>query len=143
MLTTILGWLTAYPILAYGVWLQLGLAIFALVAMPLDKRKILGINPWIKPLKFDISVVIVLVTIAAILTGCERYAVAHTLVAAAISISLSAENVLISIQSFRGVRSHMNKDTPLDKRIWGAMGVGLSIFVVAAVSLVALGGIHI
>ena len=69
MLTTILGWLRAYPILAYGVWVQLGLALFALVAMPFDKRKILGINPWIKPLKFDLSILIFFVTMAAILSG--------------------------------------------------------------------------
>ncbi len=138
MLTTILGWLTAYPILAYGVWLQLGLALFALVAMPFDKRKILGINPWIKPLKFDLSILIFFVTIAAILTGFEGYAIARTWIAAAIAISLSAENLLISLQSFRGVRSHMNQDTPLDSTIWGAMGVGLGVFVLAAVALLAL-----
>ena len=138
MLTTILGWLTAYPILEYGVWLQIGLALFALVALPFDKRKILGINPWIKPLKFDLSILIVFVTIAAILTGFERYAVARTWIAAAISISLSVENLLISLQSFRGVRSHMNESTPFDKRVWGTMGLGLGVFVLAAVSLVAL-----
>ena len=138
MLKMILGWLAAYPSLAYGVYLQLGLALFALGAIPFDKRKILGINPWIKPLKFDLSILIVFVTIAAILTGFERYAVARIWIAASISFSLSAENVLISLQSFRGVRSHMNKDTPLDARIWGTMGVLLGVFVLAAVSLLAL-----
>ena len=138
MLTTILGWLTAYPILAYGVWLQLGLAIFALVAMPFDKRKILGINPWIKPLKFDISVLIFFVTMAAILNGLERYASARTVIAAILSISLSAENVLISLQSFRGVRSHMNESTPLDSRIYLAMGVFLVIFTLGAVAVLVL-----
>ena len=138
MLTTILGWLTAYPILAYGVWLQLGLALFALVAMPFDKRKILGINPWIKPLKFDLSVLILFVTIAAILNGFERYATARILIAAAISVSLSVENVLISLQSFRGVRSHMNESTPFDSRIWLAMGIALGVFTLGAVSVLAL-----
>ncbi len=138
MVTTILGGLTAYPALAYGVWLQLGLALCALVGMPFDKRVILGINPWIKPLKFDLSVLIVFLTIAAILTGFERYAIARTWIAAAISISLSVENLLISLQSFRGVRSHMNESTPLSSKIWLAMGVGLAVFMLAAVSLLAL-----
>ncbi len=138
MLTTILGWLTAYPILAYGVWLQVGLALFALVAMPFDKRKILGINPWIKPLKFDLSILITFVTMAAILNGFERYATARTVIAAVLSISLSAENLLISLQSFRGVRSHMNESTPLNSRIWLAMGVMLGFFVLSAVSVLAL-----
>ena len=138
MMTTMLGWLTAYPILALGVWLQVGLALFALAAMPFDKRKILGLNPWIKPLKFDLSILIVFVTIAAILTGFERYAVARTWIAAVISVSLSVENLLISLQSFRGVRSHMNEETPLDSRIWLAMGVLLGVFVLGAVALLVL-----
>ena len=138
MLTTILTWLRAYPALAYGVWLQVGLALLALAAMPFDKRKILGVNPWIKPLKFDLSILIVFVTIAAILTGIEGHATTRYWIAAAISISLSSENLLISLQSARGVRSHMNVDTPLDARIWLAMGVGLGVFVLAAVSLLAL-----
>ena len=138
MLTTILRWLSAYPILAYGVWLQIGLAFFALVAMPFDKRKILGINPWIKPLKFDLSILILFVTMAAILNGLERYASARTAIAGTISISLSAENVLISLQSFRGVRSHMNESTPLDSRIWLAMGILLGFFTLGAISVLAL-----
>ena len=91
MLTTILTWLRAYPALAYGVWLQVGLALLALAAMPFDKRKILGVNPWIKPLKFDLSTLIVFVTIAAILTGIEGHATARYWIAAAISVSLSSE----------------------------------------------------
>ena len=138
MLTTILGWLTAYPILAYGAWLQLGLALFALVAMPFDKRKILRINPWIKPLKFDLSILIFFVTMAAILSGFERYASIRTAIAATLSISLSAENLLISLQSYRGVRSHMNESTPFDSRIWLAMGILLGFFILGAVSALAL-----
>ncbi len=138
MLTTMLGWLSAYPILAYGVWLQVGLALFALMAMPFDKRKILGINPWIKPLKFDLSILIFLVTAAAILSGLERYAVARVWTAAALSVSLSLENVLISLQSFRGTRSHMNKDTPFDARVWLTMGLLLGLFTLGAVALIVL-----
>ena len=136
MLTTILGWLTAYPILAYGVWVQVGLALFALVAMPFDKRKILG--PWIKPLKFDLSILIFFVTMAAILSGFERYAIARTSIAAAISISLSVENLLISLQAFRGVRSHMNESTPFDSRVWLAMGIALGVFTLGAVAALVL-----
>ena len=138
MLKTILGWRRAYPILAYGVSLQLGLALFALVAMPFDKRKILGINPWIKPLKFDLSIMILFVTMAAILDGFEGDAGVRTAIAATIAISLSAENVLISLQSFRGVRSHMNESTPFDSRVWLAMGVFLGFFTLGAVSALAL-----
>ncbi len=138
MLTTMLGWLAAYPVLAYGVWLQLGLALFALLAIPFDKRKILGVNPRIKPLKFDLSILIFFVTMAGILNGFGRYASVRTAIATTLSLSLSAENLLISLQSFRGVRSHMNESTPFDSKIWATMGILLVFFTLGAVSALGL-----
>lgn len=138
MLTTVRGWLAAYPLLATGVWIQVGLAAFALLAMPFDKREILGINPWMKPLKFDLSILILFVTIAAFLSGFERFANARNLIAGAISIALTAENLLISLQALRGVRSHMNYSTALDARIFMAMGLGAVISTLAVASVLVL-----
>ena len=135
---TIRGWLAAYPLLAGGVWMQLGLAIFALVAMPFDKREILGINPWVKPLKFDLSILILFITMAAFLSGFQRFASARNSIAGAISIALSAENFLISLQALRGVRSHMNYSTPLDARIFMAMGLGAVVSTLAVASVLVL-----
>ena len=53
--------------LAWSVWWNVGLLAFSLVAMPFDSRKILGLNPWIKPVKFDVSVIVFLLTIAVLL----------------------------------------------------------------------------
>jgi len=124
---TLRGWLEQNPVLAWTAAFQVALAIFALIAMPFDHRTILGINPWIKPLKFDISVGIMLVTLAAILSGLQGFDRSRLWIGAGIGIALSIENCIISLQSLRGVRSHMNYSTPLDAGLFALMGVFIAI----------------
>jgi len=122
-MTTLRGWLEENPALAWTAAFQVVLAVFALIAMPFDHRTILGINPWIKPLKFDVSVGIVLVTLAAILGGLQGYGRPKRWIGIGVGIALSLENCIISLQSLRGVRSHMNYSTPLDASLFALMGV--------------------
>jgi len=110
-------------VLAWAVAFQVALTLFALIAMPFDHRTILGINPWIKPLKFDVSVGIMMVTLAGILSGLQRFDRPRHWIGAGVGIALSLENCIISLQSLRGVRSHMNYSTPLDACLFAAMGV--------------------
>ena len=44
------------PILNELGWLHLGLAAVMLMLMLIDNKQVLGINRWLKPFKFDISV---------------------------------------------------------------------------------------
>jgi hypothetical protein len=120
---TLRGWLEENPVLAWATAFQVVLAIFALIAMPLDHRVILGINPWIKPLKFDVSVGIMLVTLAGILSGLQGFERSRLWIGAGVGIALSLENFVISLQSLRGVRSHMNYSTPLNASLFALMGL--------------------
>ena len=52
------------PLLTVAGWLQLAVLAVILVVAPFDERAILGINPWIEPSKFLISVAIYLWTVA-------------------------------------------------------------------------------
>jgi hypothetical protein len=126
-MNTIRGWLQQNPVLAWTAALQVTLAIFSLIAMPFDHRTILGINPWIKPLKFDVSVCIMLVTLAAILSGLQGFERSRLWIGAGVGISLSIENCIISLQLLRGVRSHMNYSTPLDAHLFECMAVFILI----------------
>jgi hypothetical protein len=38
-------------------------------ALPFDRRIILGLNPWIKPIKFELSVIVFLLTVGLMLWG--------------------------------------------------------------------------
>ena len=124
---TLRSWLEQNPVLAWTSGFQVVLGIFALVAMPLDHRTILGINPWIKPLKFDISVGIMLVTLAGILSGLQGFERSRLWIGAGVGLALSVENCIITLQSLRGVRSHMNYSTPLDAGLFATMGVFIVI----------------
>jgi hypothetical protein len=116
------------PGLAWGVWWNVGLLVVALAAMPFDGRKILGINPWIKPAKFDISVIIFLLTVAVMLwalgDGWDR---SKAWIGWGVGLAMIVEDTVIELQSLRGVRSHMNYDTPLDGGLFGVMGVAILI----------------
>jgi len=126
-MTTLRSWLEQNPVLAWTAAFQMVLAIFALSAMPFDHRTILGINPWIKPLKFDVSVGIMLVTLAAILSGLQGFRRTRLWIGAGVGIALTVENCIISLQSLRGVRSHMNYSTPLNAHLFELMAVFIVI----------------
>jgi hypothetical protein len=127
MMMMIRGWLEQNPVLAWTAAFQVALASFALIAMPFDHRTILGINPWVKPLKFDVSVGIMLVTLAAILSGLQGFDRSRLWIGAGVGIALSLENCIISLQSLRGVRSHMNYSTPLDAHLFALMAVLIAL----------------
>lgn len=128
------SWLRQNPILAAGVWAQLVLAVLAMTAAPFDNREILGINPWIKPLKFDVSVLILLITMAAFLSGLPRFEATRWWIGCSTAVALTLENCVISLQAFRGVRSHMNFTTPLNAWLFMFMGL-MAVVATVAVSV--------
>lgn len=138
MLDLIRSWLKGNPVLTAGVWVQAGLVVLAVFAMTLDKRHILGLNPWVKPLKFNLSVLFLLVTIAGILSGLQRFPSARGLIGGSIALSLTFENCLISLQALRGVRSHMNYSTPFDAKVFMSMGLMAVVATVGTAFLLAL-----
>lgn len=127
LMTTVWSWLKDYPMLALAIWFQVALAVFALVLMPFDKRQILGINPWVKPLKFDLSVAIFLVTMAGVLSGLQGLDRARWWIGAGMGVVMGLENCIISLQSLRGVRSHMNFSTPLNTHLFWSMAALIAI----------------
>lgn len=102
---------------------QLGLAGAFVVGLALDDRVLLGVNPWLKPLKFAVSITIYVWTVAWLLKDVRAGAPGT---ANAISIGTSAsmlvEIACIALQSLRGVTSHFNVKAPLDAGIFGLMG---------------------
>jgi hypothetical protein len=110
--------------LAWGVWWNAALLALSLAAMPFDQRKIMGLNPWVKPVKFDVSVIVFLVTIAIILSALPKeWATTKLWVGWGMGVAMIVEDTIIALQSARGLRSHMNFDTPLDSALFATMGL--------------------
>ncbi len=116
--------------IAWGVWWNVGLLVASLAALPFDRRMILGLNPWVKPIKFELSVILFLLTVGLMLWGLgdARELVRTRLILGWVfGASMIVENSLIALQSARGVRSHMNFSTPLDAGLFAGMGVAILV----------------
>jgi hypothetical protein len=127
--------------IAVGVWWNVALLAGSLAALPFDQRKILGLNPWIKPIKFEISVIIFLLTVGLMLWALgdvPELARSKWWLGWGFGIAMIVENSVIALQSARGVRSHMNFTTPLNASLFAAMGLFIVLNTVFAGWLLAL-----
>lgn len=130
-----------HPGIMLSFWWQLVLLVLSLLAYPIDPRKITGLNPWLKPIKFELSVAIFLLTIELLLSqleviyarpgGGRGWPALANLIGWTIAIAMIVENTLIAFQVLRGVRSHMNYTTIFDTGIFGMMAAGIVLNTIA------------
>ena len=124
-----------------GVWWNVVLLVASLAALPFDHRHILGLNPWIKPLKFEISVIVYLLTLALLLTvlGQDgRWSRLRARLGWGFGLSMIVENSVIALQSARGVRSHMNYTSWFNGIAFGVMGGFIALNTVLLAILLVL-----
>ena len=122
-------------ILATTGWIHLALLAGMLVASPFDSRFVMGINPWIKPVKFAISITIYVWTVAWLLEYLRLPSWAKGITSWGISISMLVEIACITTQATRGTTSHYNVNTPLDASIFSIMGGMIALNSVLALVL--------
>ncbi len=109
--------------LAYGGLAFLAMAVVSAVLIPFDNRTVMGINPWIKPLKFDLSVAVYLWTLGWLLYALAgRFPGSVRWISWGVLVCMVVEIICIKVQAVRGVTSHFNLATPLDGLIFGTMG---------------------
>jgi hypothetical protein len=115
------------PRLAWGGIAVLTLMAPTLVALLADARTLNGIPIWIKPLKFQASVGVYLLTlawfVAALPERVQRGRIVGALVAAALGAS-AFEIGYITLQAARGLASHYNVGDPFHGAMYTLMGVG-------------------
>ena len=119
-------WRTNRP-LAFAGWFNVVLLAGSLVGLAVDTRQVLGINPWIKPIKFEISVILFVWTLAWILEHAPGPAGPKRRISWLVTAAMVVEMTVVVTQAARGTLSHFNHATPLDDAAFGVMG--LFIFV--------------
>jgi hypothetical protein len=102
--------------------IHFALFVLMLVAAAFDDRQVLGVNVWIKPIKFAISIAIYVWTLAWILPSAPGPRWTHGVIRWGVSVAMLAEMACIALQSARGRRSHFNEATTLDAAIFSTMG---------------------
>jgi len=111
---------------------RVGLAMIimsGLLVMPLavDDRLVLGINPWIKPIKFCLSASIYVFTIAWFLHYIKSYSRIKKWISYLTGITIIIDILIITFQAFRGLQSHFNYTTYFDQILFGIMGLCIGI----------------
>ncbi len=119
-------------------WIHLALLAGMLVVAPFDSRLVMGINPWIKPVKFAISITIYVWTVAWLLEYLRLPSWTQRIISWGISISMLTEIACITAQAARGTTSHYNVNTPLDAAIFSIMGSMIALNTVLALVLLIL-----
>lgn len=106
-----------------AVWYTGILLLISLAALPFDTRLVAGINPWIKPIKFELSILVYLATVSLLLTHLPSTEAARRRIANGVALAMTFEITVIVLQAARGLKSHFNNDTPLDALLFGLMGL--------------------
>ncbi|MBK8049631.1 MAG: hypothetical protein IPK16_22490 [Anaerolineales bacterium] len=112
------------------ILLNLALVPILLLLMWLDPVAITGVNGWVKPLKFSLSIAVYTATFLWLLTlvqGRRRWVKLAANITAA---GLMIEIVLITMQVARGTSSHFNVSTPFDAAVFSIMGAMISLVAV-------------
>lgn len=121
------------PILYWIVIVHFIFAIGSILGNLIDDRTLMGINVWIKPLKFSISTAIYILSVGFLITLYPFSKRKKNLINNIVSWTLLIETGLIIYQGSRGVQSHYNLSTPFDALIFAAMGMLIAINVLIMV----------
>jgi hypothetical protein len=122
--------------LLFGAGVLMAIALAgSVLAFPFDDRQILGLNPWIKPAKFEISLLIFLWTLAWFMPEVRAGSRTRAFIRWTPPIFMTVEIVLIVLQAARGTTSHFNNNTPMDDAIFGIMGMMITVNTVAMLAL--------
>src|SRR5437588_7752596 len=114
------------------------LVVVLLLIYPFDSRTILGISPWIKPIKFSLSIAIYVWTLAWYMRYLADRARAVRIISCGVAISMLTEIACIVMQSARGTTSHFNGATPFDAAVFILMGVMIGLNAMLVVWILVL-----
>ena len=120
-----------------GALMLLALVVVTLVSIS-DMRQILGLNPWIKPMKFMTSITIFLWTVAWFMPETENNPRSRAVVRCTIALAMVIEIVMITMQSARGATSHFNVASPFDAAVFSVMGTAILFNTAAMVLFLAI-----
>lgn len=113
-------------VLYFFGWANLWLFIGCFLLYFIDDTHITGINAWIKPMKFSLSVAVYAWTYAWLL----HYLISsrnRNFITWIVIVSMFVENFIIVFQASRGETSHYNISTPQNAFLFSMMGMFIGI----------------
>ena len=118
----------ANPALSWTGWLNVALAVLALVLLFVDHHLVAGAPIWLKPLKFSLSIIAFAWTLGWLLAdlpaGAQR---SVQLLSWGVALSMLVEQAVIFTQAARGTTSHYNVSSGLNAALFGLMGLFIAV----------------
>jgi hypothetical protein len=106
---------------------NIAVGILCLVLLLTDDAQILGVNRWLKPMKFYFSVSLMSFTMSWLMYYLANQKKVR-LYSWIMAITMLFENGLILLQAIRGTTSHFNIKSPVNGMVFAAMGIIILIF---------------
>jgi hypothetical protein len=119
-------WQNQRALMATGLVMLILFALLAIASL-FDSQQILGINRWIKPMKFTFSTCIYLWTVAVYLRFINGFEKSKRIIGWGVSALFVGEIFLIIMQAARGTTSHFNIAKPFDAMVFSTMGFLIAI----------------
>ncbi|MEM1244872.1 MAG: hypothetical protein AAGA81_04540 [Acidobacteriota bacterium] len=136
------GWLRELhrrdPLLSWVGWLHVVLALAALVLMSVDGRQITGVNAWVKPFKFCLSITIYCWTVGWLLEHLRHRPRWARVLSIGVAVSMVIEIACILVQAARGTTSHYNVSSAFDIAVFSTMGNLIAVNTLLAVAMLWL-----
>lgn len=111
-------------------FVNLAFALLMVILIFSDDREIKGINAWIKPLKFFLSVAILSWTMGWILRYLENQRIVK-IYTGILLVTMIIELAAICLQSYRGTTSHFNVSSAFNGAVFAIMGIAILTFTFA------------
>lgn len=115
------------PRLSQAGWMFIGLAMIFLVGAMVDDRELLGVNLWLKPLKFSLSIAVFLWTMGWVLSELRLNYKQRMIIGMMLIMFMMIEIMAIGGQSLREETSHFNFSSSLNATIFYIMGIAIAL----------------
>ena len=115
-------WRKQKPLMLTGFGFIVLLLVLAALSL-FDTQQILGINRWIKPMKFAIATAVFLWTVAVFLYCLRGFEKSSRIISWGVIAMMVGEIILVVMQAARGTTSHFNNKTLFDGAVFSAMGL--------------------
>jgi hypothetical protein len=110
-------------VLAWTGWLHVALLVLFVVFALFDGRTVTGVNPWLKPWKFAVSIAVYTFTLAWFMPYLSHYRRAVKFISWGTGVVFVGEMICVISQAARGVPSHFNISSVYDAGVFGLMGL--------------------
>jgi hypothetical protein len=114
------------PLLFWVGLLHFLLAVVLLILVFVDDVQLMGVNRWIKPLKFSMSIGVYLWTFGWLLRYLTNQRTVR-FISWGITVCMLVEMIIIAVQAGRGVSSHYNISSALNATLFSVMGTFIGI----------------